>query len=133
MTSLAFSFQFLFYLLTDRNKLNKIQSAYYCPQLNSLFYLFFFVAEMVPKDLEKELKNIYNAACELLRHFWSCFPPTTRALEEKATNVHGSLRRFEMAKIKPFEVCYTLFESHLKTKFFLFLGSSYSRNVAPKS
>ena len=42
--------------------------------------------------------------CELLRHFWSCFPPTTKTLEEKASNVHESLHRFELAKLKPFEV-----------------------------
>jgi len=71
--------------------------------INGAFY-FLLLLEMVPKDLEKELKNIYNALCELLRHFWSCFPPTTKALEEKADNMHAALRRFEMAKVKLFEV-----------------------------
>ncbi|KAK6630220.1 hypothetical protein RUM43_015013 [Polyplax serrata] len=61
------------------------------------------LAQLVPKDLEKELKHTYNALCELLRHFWSCFPPTTKTLEEKASNVHASLHRFELAKLKPFE------------------------------
>ncbi|KAL0268189.1 UNVERIFIED_CONTAM: hypothetical protein PYX00_010222 [Menopon gallinae] len=61
------------------------------------------LAQLVPRDLETELKYIYTAACQLLRHFWCCFPPTTKALEEKAVNVHASLHRFELAKLKPFE------------------------------
>lgn len=67
-------------------------------------YFYSKFIELVPKDLEKELKHTYNALCELLRHFWSCFPPTTKTLEEKANNVHASLHRFELAKLKPFEV-----------------------------
>lgn len=71
---------------------------------NNSIYEFFLITELVPKDLEKELKHTYNALSELLRHFWSCFPPTTKTLEEKASNVHESLHRFEIAKLKPFEV-----------------------------
>lgn len=63
-----------------------------------------YYIELIPKDLEKELCNIYVCACELLRHFWRSFPPTTPQLEEKAIRMHESLHRFHSAKLKPFEV-----------------------------
>lgn len=47
----------------------------------------FFNAEMVPNDVQGELKHLYAAAGELLRHFWSCFPVNTPFLEEKVTSV----------------------------------------------
>lgn len=43
------------------------------------------VTEMVPNDVQEELKHLYTAAGELLRHFWSCFPVNTPFLEEKVT------------------------------------------------
>lgn len=43
---------------------------------------------MVPSDVQGELKNLYAAAGELLRHFWSCFPVNTPFLEEKASHFH---------------------------------------------
>ena len=45
--------------------------------------LVFVVVELVPHTVQKELKNLYNALCELLRHFWSCFPANTPFLEDK--------------------------------------------------
>lgn len=39
--------------------------------------------ELVPSDVQNELKHLYTAAGELLRHFWSCFPVNTPFLEEK--------------------------------------------------
>lgn len=41
---------------------------------------------MVPNDVQGELKHLYAAAGELLRHFWSCFPVNTPFLEEKVSN-----------------------------------------------
>lgn len=41
---------------------------------------------MVPTEVQGELKHLYAAAGELLRHFWSCFPVNTPFLEEKVTN-----------------------------------------------
>lgn len=61
------------------------------------------LGQLIPKDLEKELRNVYVCACELLRHFWRSFPPTTPQLEEKAIRMHESLHRFHSAKLKPFE------------------------------
>ncbi|KAJ8333865.1 hypothetical protein SKAU_G00411840 [Synaphobranchus kaupii] len=43
------------------------------------------INHMVPSDEEEELKHLYMAAGELLRHFWSCFPVNTPFLEEKVT------------------------------------------------
>ncbi len=52
------------------------------------------MAELVPEPVQLELKNLYNALCELLRHFWSCFPTNTPFLEEKVANWSlTSLRR----------------------------------------
>jgi len=39
--------------------------------------------EMVPDEIQQEMKNLYCALCELLRHYWACFPTTTKALEDK--------------------------------------------------
>ncbi|XP_063225704.1 general transcription factor IIH subunit 1 [Bacillus rossius redtenbacheri] len=61
------------------------------------------LAQMVPADLEKELGNLYVSLCELLRHFWACFPPTSPGLEEKAVHMHEALRRFQSARFKSFE------------------------------
>jgi transcription initiation factor TFIIH subunit 1 len=61
-------------------------------------------SELVPADLERELKNLYMSLCELLRHFWTSFPPTTTTLEAKAVHMHEALHRFHSARLKPFEV-----------------------------
>uniref|UniRef100_A0A1B6D7E9 BSD domain-containing protein n=2 Tax=Clastoptera arizonana TaxID=38151 RepID=A0A1B6D7E9_9HEMI len=61
------------------------------------------LAQLVPPPLEKELRNLYMSGCELLRHFWLCFPTTTPELQEKAERMHEALHRFHSAKLKPFE------------------------------
>uniref|UniRef100_A0A667ZNE6 General transcription factor IIH subunit 1 n=1 Tax=Myripristis murdjan TaxID=586833 RepID=A0A667ZNE6_9TELE len=43
------------------------------------------INQMVPSEVQGELKHLYTAAGELLRHFWSCFPVNTPFLEEKLT------------------------------------------------
>lgn len=60
----------------------------------------------MPPDIEKDLRNLYLSLCELLRHFWNAFPPTTPELEAKAVKMHEALLRFQMAKLKPFEVSF---------------------------
>lgn len=42
---------------------------------------------MVPTEVLGELKHLYVAAGELLRHFWSCFPVNTPFLEEKVNGI----------------------------------------------
>ncbi|XP_050441837.1 general transcription factor IIH subunit 1 [Adelges cooleyi] len=61
------------------------------------------LAQLVPATVEKDLRQLYISLGELLRHFWSCFPVTTPALEEKLVKTHESLHKFQNAKIKPFE------------------------------
>lgn len=63
-----------------------------------------YFAELVPADVEKEVKNLYMSLCELLSHFWKCFPPTTPQLEQKLVKMHEALHRYHGAKLKPFEV-----------------------------
>uniref|UniRef100_A0A3P8V3Q7 General transcription factor IIH subunit 1 n=1 Tax=Cynoglossus semilaevis TaxID=244447 RepID=A0A3P8V3Q7_CYNSE len=43
------------------------------------------IHQMIPTDIQGELKHLYVAAGELLRHYWSCFPVNTPFLEEKLT------------------------------------------------
>ncbi|XP_012674246.1 general transcription factor IIH subunit 1 [Clupea harengus] len=59
--------------------------------------------QLVPSDLQAELKQLYTAAGELLRHFWTCFPINTPFLEEKAEKMRSNLERFQMAKLRPFQ------------------------------
>ncbi|XP_055536075.1 general transcription factor IIH subunit 1 [Wyeomyia smithii] len=61
------------------------------------------LAQLVPPDIEKEIRNLYLSLLELLKHFWKCFPPTTPQLETQASRMHEALQRFSMAKLKPFE------------------------------
>lgn len=64
----------------------------------------FFFTELVPAQAEKELRHLYLALSELLRHFWHSFPATTPELEAKAVHMHEALQRFEGARLHPFEV-----------------------------
>uniref|UniRef100_A0A3Q2ZNG7 General transcription factor IIH subunit 1 n=1 Tax=Hippocampus comes TaxID=109280 RepID=A0A3Q2ZNG7_HIPCM len=58
---------------------------------------------MVPSDIQGELKHLYTAAGELLRHFWSCFPVNTPFLEEKLIKMKSTLERFQTTKLCPFQ------------------------------
>ncbi|XP_041416991.1 general transcription factor IIH subunit 1 isoform X3 [Xenopus laevis] len=44
------------------------------------------INQLVPNDIQLELKHLYVAVGELLRHFWSCFPVNSPFLEEKLTS-----------------------------------------------
>ncbi|KAH8284727.1 hypothetical protein KR054_000285 [Drosophila jambulina] len=59
--------------------------------------------QLVPRDFQRELRHLYLSLSELLKHFWSCFPPTTDELEAKLQRMHETLQRFKMAKLVPFE------------------------------
>lgn len=59
------------------------------------------LSQMVPEDIQHELQQNYNALCELLRHFWSCFPASSKFLEEKVVKMKSTLERFHMAKLNP--------------------------------
>ncbi|KAM4898948.1 general transcription factor IIH subunit 1 isoform 1-T1 [Sylvia borin] len=59
--------------------------------------------QMVPNDIQLELKHLYVAVGELLRHFWSCFPVNTPFLEEKVVKMRSNLERFQVTKLCPFQ------------------------------
>ncbi|KAH8333297.1 hypothetical protein KR074_008421 [Drosophila pseudoananassae] len=59
--------------------------------------------QLVPNDFQRELRHLYLSLSELLKHFWSCFPPTSDELEAKLQRMHETLHRFKQAKLVPFE------------------------------
>ncbi|XP_051979199.1 general transcription factor IIH subunit 1-like [Xyrauchen texanus] len=61
------------------------------------------INQLVPTDVQSELKHLYTAAGELLRHFWSCFPINTPFLEEKVVKMKSNLDRFQVTKLRPFQ------------------------------
>ncbi|XP_057183437.1 general transcription factor IIH subunit 1 isoform X2 [Triplophysa rosa] len=61
------------------------------------------VNQLVPSDVQSELKHLYTAAGELLRHFWTCFPVNTLFLEEKVVKMQSNLERFQLTKLRPFQ------------------------------
>ncbi|XP_077566550.1 general transcription factor IIH subunit 1 [Stigmatopora nigra] len=61
------------------------------------------INQMVPSDIQGELKHLYTAAGELLRHFWSCFPVNTPFLEDKLIKMNSNLERFQTTKLCPFQ------------------------------
>ncbi|KAL6106632.1 general transcription factor IIH subunit 1 [Pungitius pungitius] len=61
------------------------------------------INQMIPSEVQGELKHLYAAAGELLRHFWSCFPANTPFLEEKVLKMKSNLERFQMTKLCPFK------------------------------
>nr|XP_057931129.1 general transcription factor IIH subunit 1 [Doryrhamphus excisus]XP_057931130.1 general transcription factor IIH subunit 1 [Doryrhamphus excisus]XP_057931131.1 general transcription factor IIH subunit 1 [Doryrhamphus excisus] len=61
------------------------------------------INQMVPSDVQGELKHLYSAAGELLRHFWSCFPVNSPFLEDKLIKMKSNLERFQTTKLCPFQ------------------------------
>ena len=61
------------------------------------------INQMVPNDIQSELKHLNVAVGELLRHFWSCFPVNTPFLEEKVVRMKNNLDRFQATKLCPFQ------------------------------
>ncbi|CAG5125187.1 unnamed protein product [Candidula unifasciata] len=57
--------------------------------------------QQVSPVTREEIKQTYNAMCELLRHFWTCFPVSSKTLEDKVTKMRMTLERFEMSKLIP--------------------------------
>lgn len=57
---------------------------------------------LASSEVASEAKILYNALAELLRHFWTCFPVTSKELEDKAVRMNESLQRFHKNKLLPF-------------------------------
>lgn len=62
--------------------------------------------ELVPSEIEKEVRNLYLGLCELLSHFWKCFPANNPSTEQKLIKMHEALHRYQAARLKPFEVSF---------------------------
>ncbi|XP_067129753.1 general transcription factor IIH subunit 1 [Centruroides vittatus] len=60
------------------------------------------IKDTISIEIQQELQQLYIALCELVRHFWQCFPTTTSQLEEKVIRMQSTLERFEVSKIQPF-------------------------------
>ena len=56
--------------------------------------------ETVSAEIQKELKEIYFATNELLRHFWACFPVTSERLEEKLIKMKETLEKYKFTRIQ---------------------------------
>lgn len=61
------------------------------------------LADQCPQSVQIELRQLYTSLCELARHFWACFPPTTPQLQEKAAKMYETLNKFQQVKLRPFE------------------------------
>uniref|UniRef100_A0A2I3T0V9 GTF2H1 n=1 Tax=Pan troglodytes TaxID=9598 RepID=A0A2I3T0V9_PANTR len=61
------------------------------------------INQMVPSDIQSELKHLYVAVGEQLWHFWSYFPVNTPFLEEKVVKMKSNLERFQVTKLCPFQ------------------------------
>ncbi|XP_033645661.1 general transcription factor IIH subunit 1-like [Asterias rubens] len=55
------------------------------------------------KDIHEELKHLYAALSEVLRHYWSCFPVANKSIEEKLVRMKGTLEQFQARKLQPFK------------------------------
>lgn len=59
--------------------------------------------QIIPPDIQEELRQTYSALCELLRHYWSCFPTSSKFLEEKVVKMKNTLERFHINKLNSFK------------------------------
>ena len=64
------------------------------------------LAEQYPSSVHQDLKQLYSALSELLRHFWACFspkPPSSTQMVSKAEKMRETLHKFQMVKLRQFE------------------------------
>ena len=61
------------------------------------------LAENCPVSVQADLRQLYSSVCEIIRHFWDAFPPTTPELAEKAKKMFETLQKFQSVKVRPFE------------------------------
>ncbi|TKR77387.1 hypothetical protein L596_018372 [Steinernema carpocapsae] len=61
------------------------------------------VKSFVPTDLSQanlnELVSIYDSTYELVKHFWTCFPPRTAEMEEKLAKMTDTLRKYRQESL----------------------------------
>lgn len=73
------------------------------------------------------------ALCELLSHFWKCFPATTPQQEQKVVKMHEALHRYHAVKLKPFEVIISFFNSLFAFLIILLFQDKLIRELSPLS
>lgn len=61
------------------------------------------VKATLPEAVNRELIHVQMELNELLRHFWHCFPVTTKELEKKAENSKASVENFRFRRFIPFQ------------------------------
>ncbi|UJR22838.1 hypothetical protein I4U23_025868 [Adineta vaga] len=61
------------------------------------------LSQIVPQAIQEEMQTIYISLSELLRHFWSSFPPSSPQIEEKIHRVHETIERFRETQINAFK------------------------------
>jgi transcription initiation factor TFIIH subunit 1 len=81
--------------------------------------------DSIPLDVQKELRNVYLACNELLRHFWQCFPVTNEKLEEKLMQMKMTLEKFQYTKLQPLQN--KLSKSHYDTDLTTHLAHQLSK------
>ena len=60
------------------------------------------LSQLVPQPIQEEMQTIYVSLSELLRHFWSSFPPSSPQIEEKIHRVFETIERFREKQVAPF-------------------------------
>jgi len=89
------------------------------------------LAEQCPLSVQSDLRQLYISVCELIRHFWDAFPPTTPELAEKAKKMFETLKKFQAMKVRPFETeverRYTPGGGHITQHINLMLDSAYKK------
>ncbi|CAF0779084.1 unnamed protein product [Adineta steineri] len=61
------------------------------------------LSQIVPQNIQEEMQTIYVSLSELLRHFWSAFPPSSPQIEEKIHRVHETIERFRETQVNSFK------------------------------
>ncbi|CAF1590519.1 unnamed protein product [Rotaria sp. Silwood1] len=61
------------------------------------------LSQIVPQNIQEDMQTIYISLSELLRHFWSSFPPSSSSIEEKIHRIHETIERFRETQVKTFK------------------------------
>lgn len=89
------------------------------------------LAENCPVSVQADLRQLYSSVCELIRHFWDAFPPTTPELAEKAKKMFETLQKFQSVKVRPFETeverRYSAGGGHITQHINVMLESAYKK------
>jgi len=89
------------------------------------------LAEQCPLSVQADLRHLYSSVCELIRHFWDAFPPTSPELAEKARKMYETLQKFQAMKVRPFETeverRYSAGGGHITQHINMMLESAYKK------